>query len=60
MNSRQKLSAVTQSAALIACTAGVIKFPHWDVLWIFEFLAVLPLAYTLYTTWADARDRATL
>lgn len=60
MNIRQKLAIVIQSPAVIACTAVVIKFRHWDVLWIFEFLAVLPLAYTLYTTWADACDRATL
>jgi hypothetical protein len=28
MNIRQKLAVVIQSAAVIACTAGVIKFPH--------------------------------
>lgn len=59
MNIRQKLAVVIQSVAVVTCTAAVIKFPHWDVLWIFEFLAVLPLAYTLYPTWAGGRDSAT-
>lgn len=55
MNLRTKLKLALHGCAVVFCTLVLIRYPHWDVFWILEFLAVIILAYSLYIAKTDAR-----